>query len=326
MLKEFVGARKEIKKKHPKKLYCFWGEEDFFKTSLVNEVKKVAKDYNFSHFSSDLKISQIQEIIYEEDFFNQKRLAILSDFDKVDKKDKIIRIFREKIPEDVIICIISDKEIKKIDDVENAFVLQCKKIKPYDTNSLSRFISSVVKGTGYEIDQKAIEFLIYICGNNLSFIVNELKKVFSVEPKGFKITVTDLKKLVYIKPQDNIFQLTDLIVEGSEVKCLNLIEDFEITGQSPIGIVHYLYGSFKTLCIILDMSKNNFELKEISSYTKVPFFVLKNLQKDAKKLGLKKLLSFFKELCEIDLKQKSSDVNGFTLLKRFVIRACRSQK
>ena len=138
------------------------------------------------------------------------------------------------------------------------------------------------------------------------------------------ITFQDLRRVIYTKPQENIFQLTDLIVAGNQVKCLNVIEDFEVTGQSSIGIVHFLYKSFKTLCIVLDMSKNNFDLKEIMAYTKIPFFVVKNLQRDSKKMGQRRLLPLFKDLCEIDLKQKSSDVDGFVLLKRFVIRACRS--
>jgi len=324
MLKEFVAARKEIKKGPLKRCYCFWGEEDFFKTALLKEIQKIAKSFDISRFSSELRINQIQEVVGEDDFFSRKRLVIISDFDKVDKKDKIIRLLRDGIPDDVVICLLAEKEVKKLDTIENIFVVECKVIKPYDIENIERFISSVVKGTGYAIEQKALKFLISTCGNNLNFVVNELLKVFTTHPKGYEVTINDLREIVYIKPQDNIFQLTDYIAQGNDAKCLSLIDDFEITGQSSVGIVHYLYGNFRTLCIVLDMGKNNFDLKEMSSYLKIPFFVVKNLQRDAKKLGLKRLLSFFKDLCEIDLKQKSSDVDGFTLLRRFVIRACRS--
>ena len=325
MLKEFVAARKEIKKGPLKQCYCFWGEEDFFKTALLKEVQKITKDFDISRFSSELKLSQIQEVVGEDDFFNRKRLVIVSDFDKVDKKDKIVRMLGDGIPEDVVICLLAEKEIKKVDTIEKTFVVECKSIKPYDVENIERFINSVVKGTGYQIDQKALKLLINTCSNNLNFSVNELRKIFAIQPKGYTITVSDLREVIYVKPQDNIFQLTDFIAQGNEIKCLNLIDDFEITGQSSIGIVHYLYGNFKTLCIVLDMGKHNFDLKEMSSYLKIPFFIVKNLQRDAKKLGLKRLLSFFKDLCEIDIKQKSSDVDGFALLRRFVIKACRSQ-
>lgn len=324
MLKEFVAARKEIKKGPLRPCYCFWGDEDFFKTALLKEVQKLAKDFDISRFSSELKINQIQEVVGEDDFFNRKRLVIISDFDKVDKKDKIIRLFRDGIPEDVVICLLCEKEVKKLDTVEKCYIVECKPIKAYDVENIERFVSSVVKGTGYAIDQKAMKFLINTCSNNLNFLVNELRKVFVINPRGYTITVNDLREIAYVKPQDNIFQLTDYIAQGNEVKCLNLIDDFEVTGQSAIGIVHYLYGNFKTLCIVLDMGKNNFDLKEMSSYLKIPFFIVRNLQKDAKKLGLRRLLSFFKDLCEIDVRQKSSDVDGFIMLRRFVIKACRS--
>jgi len=103
-----------------------------------------------------------------------------------------------------------------------------------------------------------------------------------------------------------------------------VLEDFETTEQSPIGIVHFLYTNFKNLCVIFDMSHNNFDLKEIATHVKLPFFVVKNLQKNAQKIGLKRLFSVFKELCDIDLKQKSSDVDSFALLKSFITKVCRS--
>ena len=323
MLKDFIAARKTIRKGIQKQFYCFWGEEDFFKQTLLKELLKKAEGYEISRFSSDLKISQVYDLLGEENFFSSKRLAIFSDFDKNDKKDKILKILRDKTPDNVLIIILSLKEPKKFKDLDKGFIIECKKIKTYDLDAIERFINSICKGTGYEIDQKAIKLLITICSNDLNFIVNELRKVFCLKQKGDKILVGDLKKVLYIKPQENIFQLIDLIVEKKEHKCLNLLEDFELTGQSSIGIVRYLAENFKTLCVILDMSKNNFNLKEISSYVKIPFFVVKNLQKNAQKLGLKKLLSFFKELGEIDIKQKSSDIDSFLLLKRFFIKACK---
>lgn len=323
MLKDFTATRKEIRTSL-KKIYCFWGEEDFFKQSLLGEIIRATKGYDILRFSSDVKIGQIEEILCEDDFFNRKRLVIISEFDSIEKKDKIIKLFCDKSLEDVVVVLLCEKELKKLAEVPKICILECKKIKVYDNENLEKFINSVVKGTGYEIEPNALQYLITICSNDLSAIVNELRKVFCLKAKLEKISIDDLRRVVYLRPQENIFQLLDLIVNQDEDKCLSVIEDFELTGQSPIGIVHFLYENFKTLCIIYDMSKNNFDLKEITSSIKLPFFIVKNLQKNAQKLGLKRLLSFFKELCDIDQKQKSSDIDGFILLKSFMIKACRS--
>jgi len=321
MLKGFLDARKKIAKKNLKSVYFLWGDEDFFKDTLVDQIINLCSDYDLVRFFPNTPYVQVLDALDEDDFFNRQQLIIINDFDKADYRDKIIKQISKKTFDDVLLVLKSEKSFKPLLENSNVFSFESKKLKLYD-ESVPNFITAIVKGTGYSIDDSATKFLISICKNDLSALVNELRKVFCIKEKGSLIKIADLKDIVYIGHKDDIFELTELLAKKDLKAILHLMSDLAVTEDGVIGTTIYLFKHFKKLCTIVDMLKNDFTHGEISSHLKLPYFVVKELEKQANKITMKKLLSFFKKLCDIDLKTKSTNVDGFTLLSKFFIEAC----
>lgn len=321
MLKEFLDARKKITKNKLKSVYFFWGEELFFKESLNDQIIGLCKEYDLLKFFSSTPYSQVLEALEEDDFFNRKQLVIITDFDKLESRDKLVKQITKKTFTDVILILKSEKSYKGLLDNPNVFSFESKKLKLYD-ESVNNFIMAIVKGTGYSIEDSAVKFLISVCRNDLSALVNELKKVFCIKEKESLIKVADLKDIIYIAHKDDIFELTEFLAKKNLKAILRLMSDLAITEDGVVGTVHYLFKHFKKLCTIIDMLKNDFTHGEISSHLKLPYFVVKELEKQANRITMKRLLFFFKKLCVIDLKTKSTNIDGFTLLSRFFIDAC----
>ena len=258
MLKDFLDARKKLAKKSLKSVYFLWGDEDFFKDTLTEQIINLCSDHDLVRFFPNTPYVQVLDALDEDDFFNRQQLIIINDFDKADYRDKIIKQISKKTFDDVLLVLKSEKSFKPLLDNSNVFSFESKKLKLYD-ESVPNFITAIVKGTGYSIDDTATKFLISVCKNDLNALVNELRKVFCIKEKGSLIKIVDLKDIVYIGHKDDIFELTELLARKDLKAILRLMSDLAVTEDGVIGTTIYLFKHFKKLCTIVDMLKKETE-------------------------------------------------------------------
>ncbi|MFH0926942.1 MAG: DNA polymerase III subunit delta, partial [bacterium] len=200
-------------------IYLFYGDEEYL---IQEEIKKICdkalndslRDFNLQKMEAEPgKASEIIDNASTLPFMSSKRVVIVSEGEKFNKKDQEIltRYFCE--PNELTCLIIYCNEV----DIKTEFYKNAKKkgvvssFRILRGNQLLNWCQQKAREYNYQIDKEATNYLIDLIGNNLWQLDNEIKKlgIFLGEEK--KITVAAIDELVSQMNTNTIFELTDLL-------------------------------------------------------------------------------------------------------------------
>lgn len=201
------------------------------------------------------------------------------------------------------------KEIKKLSKV-----FECTKIENYNLNN---FISNYIKEKGYIISNKDVNLIIERAGLNLANLINEVDKLLIYKDDEKNITSIDIENLICKNIEDNIFALTNAIMENKKEKIINIYQDLTIMGEDPIKLISTLANQFRLLLQVNLMKRNSYSDNEmISILGEHPYRIkLAKCSNFNEKLLKEKII----KLAELDFKIKSGALDKNLGLELFLL-------
>lgn len=193
--------------------------------------------------------------------------------------------------------------------------------KLYD-NQLPSWIADQVRANGFSITEKGAVLIAESLGNNLSKIVNELKKVFISLQPGAIINEDLIERNIGISKEYNVFELQAAIGRRDVVKCNRIINHFAANPKdNPIQmILPNLYSYLlKVMMYIQEPDKS----KAATTLKINPFFI-RDYEVAASNFSLGKLAACIGYLHDADLRSKgvgnAGTVTDGELLKELVFK------
>jgi DNA polymerase-3 subunit delta len=146
--------------------------------------------------------------------------------------------------------------------------------KKYE-NELPTWISKVLAGKEYKIEQKSIFMLIDFLGDNLGKIAKELDKLVSILAKGTLITPLHIEENIGISKDFNNFELISAIATRDIFKANRIINYFaQNPKQHPIlGTIPLIYSFFTKVLILHSLSDISNKYDVAKQIGVNPFFV-----------------------------------------------------
>lgn len=270
-------------------------------------------------------------------YFNKRQNYI-----KEDKKDDAIIIFwdssiktkktgRRIIP---LTCALSNKETvltQKPALLFNFLSSQkyAQEFKLLSNTQASAWVKKQVEKRGGAITYNAIQKLIYLVGNNLWKIDNEINKLINYKSGVLKkitpsqtslptIEVNDIEQLVKGKFDENIFAFTDAISSKNKTLATKLLEEQYEAGLTSSYLITMIVRQFKILLQIRQALDCGFSSRKIISMLKLHPFVVQKGINQIYFFSLTNLKNILSKLVEIDYLAKTGQADMKMSLNLFI--------
>ena len=237
--------------------YLLFGEDTFLLEQYVKKIKK-----SFGELQQGINFIQIDEsnvnnIIADIEtpaFGFEKKLIIAKNCSLFTKKnllaDKIASYLIENDTSDTELIFIEEKAEKNslYNTIEKNGII--KEFKELRMPELIKQVKSIANGYEVKINENIAQYLIECVGNNMQFIINELRKLIEYAGKGGEIKKEDIDSLTIKTTQSVIFDLTDNLGKKNIKEAMKILQNLKYNKEPTQMILIMLYRHFKKLYIV----------------------------------------------------------------------------
>jgi DNA polymerase-3 subunit delta len=322
---------KNIKEKKFEKIYFLHGEEPYYideiaDAALENALEEHERDFNQTIlYGKDADALSLLSELKGFPMMAERRLVILREAQDLKGLDDLESYFDQPVDSTVfVVCykyktFDSRKKLMK-SAAKNGLVFKSDKLRDYQ---LGDWIQTYVKSTGYTISGKACILLAEFLGNDLSRIVNELKKLAILLEKGTMINDIHIEENIGISKDYNVFELTNALGAYDIPKAFKIVTYFDQNPKATdiVVVISTVFRFFTQLMRIHFLPNKSKEA--VASALKVHPFVAGELINASKTYNPKKIAANIAILHEYDLKSKgvgNSSASQGELMREMVFR------
>lgn len=317
-----------------KLVYLFHGSDRFIIKSKINNLinKYKVDDFNVSNY--DMEETNVKNAINDAStipFMSDKKIIVLrnSYFLSTEKPKKVLdhdvdalkRYLDNPVQETILIIAapyskIDDrkaitKEIKKI-----AEVVKCEPLKEADS---SNWIKRQLGKNSITIDSDALNEFLKRVENNTEVLVNETSKLLSYSEDMNHIDINTIKKVITKNVEDNVYEITNMILENKQGRALEIYNDLVMHSEDPLRILGILVNKYREILHVKYLVQQGKDKSEIARYYNASagraYYMMKNAS--SVKLGVVK--KHLKKLEVLDYQIKSGQINKRTGLELFIL-------
>lgn len=148
--------------------------------------------------------------------------------------------------------------------------------------ALAKWAVGHAKKLDLELPEDVAGELVTRCSDDKVRIMGEIEKL-TLYADG-TATLEDLEALVRPDLQSNIFRFVDALGAGDRSEALELLEALLVTGEPALRIVHMVRRQFRLLARARSLFEEGTPRREVASALKVPPFVAKKLEEQARRM------------------------------------------
>lgn len=185
-------------------------------------------------------------------------------------------------------------------------------LKSYQWNSL---LFPLLTSIGLSLDQSKLQYVIDATYPDLDRCRNELEKLRQYDPKP---SMADVKLLIRPKLEDNVFELSNALLNENIKKALSIVRDFKQMKEEPIYLINLISKQFILFAQASYLYGKNQDYLSISKTLHVHEYRIKVLLDSFKKFPLSRIQSILHALANLDLSIKKGEVDRYFALDYFI--------
>ena len=298
-------------------LYLFYGNN---KTIINNKINNIVDKYNIVEnniIKYDLE-DNLDNIIEEASmislFGDTKLIIINTTFKEELDIDKLEDYLKNYNTNSYLVFVSNDK----IDTRRKLYKLITKYGTVEDVSNDNNYIRSYIKEyiKDYKID---INYFLSKVNDDLDNITNELDKLMLYKLEDKNITNNDIDDLVISNIEDDIFALTDSVINRNIDRSLELYNKFMEKNYEPIYIIGLLGNQFTLLYQVkklYNIGKNN---NDIASILNVHPYRVKLAIQNSYYYTESDLIKYIYKLANLDKDIKTGNIDKTLGLELFLI-------
>jgi len=296
-------------------IILLYGKDTYRSKNRLNELKKEFKNESgINERFLDGKILTFEELKNEVlglSFFNEKKLIIIENvFSNKTLKEEIKEKGKEFLDsENIIILYETDKVLKG--DVLYSFIRKKATIEEFDLlkeGELRKWVLEEIEKNNGSASSQAVDLLLEYIGNDLWRQHNEINKLISYKKE---IAEEDVKLLINIQAETNIFSTVDALADKDKEKAIKLIKKHLDKGESVFGLLAMIAYQFKNMLIV----------KTAGDYRKTslnPFVARKSFYQ-SEKFSFEDLKRIYNKILEIDSGIKTGKIDENIAIETLIL-------
>ena len=298
------------------------GQFEWLKKDILNKIGYDPSDLNYSYF--DMKEASYAEVeldLVSLPFFADEKIVILDhllDLTTAKKRyltDEDLKQFEtylENPSESTRLVIFTEGKLDSKRRLvkllkRDAQIIEATTPKEQD---LKRYFSGQAQELGLQFVGDSLDQLLLKSGYDFGELQKNLALLQAYKEDG-QITLQDIEEVVPKSLQDNIFDLTQMILKRQIDQARNLVKDLRLQGEDEIKLIAILLGQFRMFSQVKIFSEEGqsesqivVSLSELSG-RKVNPYQVKFALRDSRKLSLSFLKQAMMTFIETDYVIKS---------------------
>lgn len=324
-IKLYKEVLAEVQKGDLKPVYFIHGTDSFFPDQLqeafINTIPEESRDFNLDVlYARESTLSQAISAARSFPMMAERRMVIIRDFhqffdptrDKSESnRDDLVSYIQQPNPTTVLVIIdekgpdLKTKLGKALKDSGNGRIC---KFDPVKEDQLPQWIEEWARQTRQkEFDPKASQMLAFHVGNNLLTLVAEIEKLCTYSNES-EIKPDDVKHVVGITREVDIFELSDALTAGDRAKVLavgeQMIQQAENTTGEVLKALGYLTMYFTNLWQMHRLLQKGIGDMEVPKKIGMNPYFYKNLKPALRVYPLNKIPFIFEALLDADRAMK----------------------
>ena len=321
-----IEAIKKINQKNLPSLTVVTGEDlgqfELLKEQLLKQIQFNTADLNVALFDmKEADYKQVELDLVSLPFFSDEKIMILDHFvdlttakkrHMTDEELKSFEAYLENPVETTKLIILAEGKLDSKRRIvkllkRDAQVFEASELKEQD---LRDYFNKVAQAEGLHFSPPAFDQLLLKSGFQFSEISKNLAFLKSYKESG-QISLEDIAEAIPKTLQDNIFDLTQLILQKQIDAARSLVRDLTLQGEDEIKLIAIMLGQFRMFTqvkILADNGRSESQIvSDLSDYLgrKMNPFQVKFALKDARGLSLNFLKRTLTCLIETDYQIKS---------------------
>lgn len=236
----------QIKKGLPEKIYFLLATEAFFLFEAVRLIRKNFDPISIESYESPEEVDTTA-LMTTHSLFAEKRILIVSNFEKIRKTDKRIEWLRKvknTVASPITLIILSNTSTKEIPD-ELDFI-KGEKISSFNLDvgerALEEWISYKASEQGISLKLDAISYLIDITNGQPGLLSSEIEKISLLTEKTL-LGLSDIKEILSEVAEYKTFDLIEAIEKKDTEKAFRILEQIKTTDADMIlGALNWYYS------------------------------------------------------------------------------------
>lgn len=292
------------------------------------KIKEIIESREFSSspvHSYDMEEVPLSSAIEDLDtygLFSEKKVIIVSHIESLasDTSEKEIEHFLKylKNPLDSILLFVTARKLNNTKKITKELKknLEC---PSFSVDAVS-FIKKELQG--YQVDSQVVRKLAVECLDDIGRIHQECSKLKMYCLDSKKITLEDVDRLVIRKlgdPKDLTFEFVRVLAEKDKKKALGKYHElcnYSIEPLSLLGLLASQYLIMYQVKVLEEKMRLNQEIAD--TLGEKPYRIQKTREL-TRYYSKEELIAIFRKLADIDLKIKTTDVDGSFLIELFIL-------
>lgn len=320
---DYIKLNENIRKKNFKNIYLFNVKEDYIAKKMLESLKNnlFSKEYeafNYSVFDDKkIDINKVIELCETLPMLDNYRMVFIKS-ESITNKDisKKFSDYIKDIPKTTVVVIWIKgsldkrtalyKTIKKYGDIVDfdkfkAYALESwvrKKLKENNIILTNDAVGYFIESSGYLVDESKVD---------LGYFEGEIKKLSSINKE--KIDIDEIKKIISVNIQDEIFKLTDALRDKNSDYAFKLLHNLKYNDVKFMQILGVVVRNFENMYICKQyIKKGKTENDIVKDYSLHPYAV-KMANISSKKYSLNEIHVFLDLCLDLDYKIKIGEIS-----------------
>lgn len=330
---DYPALVRQLRQDGAKSLYLIWGEEDYLRESFYEEVKRLVledncADFNFHRLSgSPVDPQLLAQAVDSVPFMGEHSLVEVRGFEINACKDAVaesIKNIISDIPDYCTVVFILPTGYEP--DGRLALTKAVKKhgeaieftTQPYGL--LMSWIARRFEACGKKIGREECERLIFLSGERMTGLVQEIEKIAAAE-KNEAVTMDTVEKVAHHIPESRIFEMTDAVAAKRFDDAAFTLAELMQSGEHPIKTLAMLGMQMRRLYAARVALDKNLGAGFVAEVCKMPYQShVDSLMRSARGFSAQQLKNAVVLCAEADYRMKSSSDDDEAILKELFLR------
>lgn len=306
--------RQDIKNSTFEKVYLLYGEETYLVRSYKNQLKDAISGddtMNYSYFEGkNVPFEEIADLAVTLPFFADRRLIMIENTGLFKNASEGWTELVKQIPEGCHIIFVeteTDKRSKLYKAVkENGY---CAEMQRQTEKELKRWVLNGLARQKLGITSDALDLFLQKTGEDMENIRMEMEKLVSYCMGKEGVTSEDVEEICTERLTNRIFEMTQAVAEGNQVKALELYYDLLALKEPGMRILFLIARQMNQLLCVKEMTASKMSKDAIAVKLKIRPFVVNKLLAQARLFEAKQLRVCVEQCVALEEAIKSGNMN-----------------
>ncbi len=264
----------------PANVYIFFGEETYLMQQAVEQLRALLVPAGFEEFNyhrltgKGLTVQELTEAVEAMPMMSQSTFVTVTDMDvfKLDEAQRTALVsLLEDFPEYCTLVFLyrqlpykKDGKLKKLTAAVAAHTTEIE-FAPQSRQKLQKWVRRRFAAFDKELDDNAIDHLLFTCGSLMDGLVPEINKI-AAYAKGKRVTVADIDAVADPVLDARIFDMTNAVTARDYDRAAAVLAELLRMQTEPIAILAVLGRELRQLYtarLALDGKKDAVWVKEL---------------------------------------------------------------